>query len=213
MRSMVPRATLAAATAAVGLVLVAAVAAPGAGVSPLVVRIAEFLLAGGAAYLLDDAALVLTTVMPLGLWRRRLPRLLRGAAVLAGAWVLILAVVRWQESLPPLWLVTGELLVVCLVAMATSAALAGRGEAEPGGLVAPAVGLLGITAVLAEPVLRLSIFVPWDGSGGAAVRLAWLAAGVVAAGVVVVASRDPAGHPPRLWVTSPRRRSNDSGSA
>ncbi len=213
MTTVVPRATVATATAAVSLVVVAAVAVPDEGVSPLVVRIAEFLLAGGAAYLLDDAALVLTTVTPRGRWRRRLPRLVRGTAVLAGAWALILALLRWQESLPPVGLVTGELMVVCLVTMAASAALAGRGEAEPGGLVAPAVGLLGITAVLAEPVLRLTIFVPWDGSGGDAVRLAWLAVGGVAVAVVAVASRDPASRSARLWVMSPRRRSNDSGSA
>ena len=68
------RALVGAAAAAVALVLIAALTVPEEGVSPLVVRIAEFLLAGGAAYLLDDAAVVLTTVTPTGLWRRRLPR-------------------------------------------------------------------------------------------------------------------------------------------
>ena len=57
----------------------AAVASPGAGVSPFVTRIAELGLAGGAAYLLDDAAAPLTEVTPPGVWRRRAPGLLVGA--------------------------------------------------------------------------------------------------------------------------------------
>ena len=206
------RALVGAAVAAVTLVLVAAVAVPDGGVSPLVVRIAELLLAGGAAYLLDDAAVVLTTVTPTGLWRRRLPRLVRGIVVLAGAWVLVLAALRWQDSLPPVRLVTGELVVLCLAAVTAASVLAGRGEAEPGAVVAPVVGLLGITLVLAEQVLRQTVFVPWDGSGGDGVRLVWLAVAVIAGAVVVVASRDPASPPAALWVRSPRRRSNDSGS-
>ena len=77
MSSRPPRGLSAAALAAVALVFVAAVVQPDAGVSGLVVRISELLLAGGAAYLLDDAAVVLTTVTPVGVWRRRLPRLRR----------------------------------------------------------------------------------------------------------------------------------------
>ena len=103
--------------------------------------------------------------------------------------------------------------MLSLAALAADSLLAGRGEAEPGALVAPAVGLLGITLVLAEPVLRQTIFVPWDGSGGDAVRMVWLAVAAVAVTVIVVASRDPASPPTALWVRSPRRRSNDSGSA
>ena len=145
----------------------------------LVVLISELLLAGGAAYLLDDAAVALTTVMPVGVWRRRLPRLLSGVALLLGAWALVLAVLRWQDSLPP-GLVTGELAVLCLVALAAAAVLAARGEGEPGGLVAPAVGLLGIGALIADLLVEAAIFVPWDGSGGNGVRLAWAAIGGLA---------------------------------
>ena len=148
-----PRQLAAAAVAAVVLVGVASVAQPDAGVSGLVVLICELLLAGGAAYLLDDAAVALTTVTPVGLWRRRLPRLLSGVALLLAAWGVVLVVLRWQDSLPP-WLVTGELAVLCLVALAAAAVLAARGEAEPGGLVAPAVGLLGIGAFIAEVIWR-----------------------------------------------------------
>ncbi len=99
---------------------------------------------------------------------------------------------RWQDSLPPLWLATGELGVLCLVALAAAAVLAARGEGEPGALVAPVVGLFGIGALIADLLIRAAIFMPWDGSGGAAVRLAWALTGVSAVLVVAVASRDPA---------------------
>ena len=79
MSSRPPRGAERRGAAAVVLVFVGSVAQPDAGVSGLVVRISELLLAGGAAYLLDDAAVVLTTVTPVGVWRRRLPRLLSGS--------------------------------------------------------------------------------------------------------------------------------------
>ena len=178
--------------AAIVVVTVASVAQPDAGVPRPVVLIAEILLAGGAAYLLDDAAVALTTVTPVGVWRRRLPRLVSGVAILSAVWVLVLAVLRWQDSLPPVGLVTGELTVLCLVALAAAAVLAARGDGEPGGLVAPAIGLLGIGALLADLLSETAIFVPWDGSGGSAVRLAWAALAGLAVLVIVVASRDPA---------------------
>ena len=170
--------------------LVSAVAQPDAGVPGLVVRISELLLAGGAAYLLDDAAVALTTVVPVGLWRRRLPQLLSGVAQLVGAWVLILVVLWRQDSLPPR-LVTMELAVLCLVALGAAAVLAARGEAEPGGLVAPAVGVLGLGAFIADFLVEPAIFVPWDGSGGAGVRLAWATIGGLGVLVIALASRDP----------------------
>jgi hypothetical protein len=187
------RAFITTATAPVALVLLASLVPPASGVSPLVVRIAVLVLAAAAAYLLDDAALVLTTVTPVGLWRRRLPRLGWGVAALAVAWSSVLLLLRWQESLPSVAWPTVELVVLCLVALAASALVAGRGEPEPGSVVGPVLALLGITAVFAEQVLRTTIFVPWDGSGGPGVRLAWLAAGAIALTVVVGASRDPAG--------------------
>jgi hypothetical protein len=159
-------------------------------VSDFVVRIAELLLAGGAAYLLDDAAVVLTTVTPVGLWRRRLPRLLSGVAVLAVAWTLILGMLWREDSLPP-GPVTLEVAVLCLVALAAAAVLAARGEPEPGALVAPWVGLIGIGVIILDFVVEAAIFVPWDGSGGDGVRLAWACLGGVAVLVIVVSSRDP----------------------
>ncbi len=161
-----PRALAGAAAAAIVLVALASVAQPD-GVSRIVVLISELLLAGGAAYLLDDSAIALTTVTPVRLWRRRLPRLLSGVALISVAWALVLAVLRWQDSRIPVGLATGELAVLCLVALAAAAVLAARGEGEPGGLVAPGVGLLGIGALIADLLLAAAIFVPWDGSGGA----------------------------------------------
>ena len=180
------------ALAAVVLMVVASVAQPDAGVPSIVVLMTELLLAGGAAYLLDDAAVALTTVVPVGAWRRRLPRLLAGGAMLLAAWVLVLAVLWWQESLPPVGLVTGELAVLCLAALAAAAVLAARGDAEPGGLVGPAVVLVGIASLIADQLVQVAIFVPWDGSGGDGVRLVWGSLGALAVLLTVVASRDPA---------------------
>jgi hypothetical protein len=197
MRTSAPRELVGAAAAAVVIVVVASVAQPDAGVSRLVVLICELLLAGGAAYLLDDAAVALTTVAPVGLWRRRLPRLVSGAALLATAWMLVLAVLWSQDSRPPLGVVTWELSAMCLVALAAAAVLAARGESEPGGIVAPAIGLLGIGALIADQFVEAALFVPWDGSGSLEVHLAWVALGGSAVLVIAVASRDPA-QPGRL---------------
>lgn len=204
-----PRELVGAATAAIVLVIVAAVAQPDAGVSGLVVLICELLLAGGAAYLLDDAAVALTTVTPVGVWRRGLPRLLAAAALISATWALVLVVLLWQDSQPPVWLVSGELAVLCVLAIAAAAVLAARGESEPGGMVAPAVGLLGIGALIADLFLEAAIFVPWDGSGGAGVPLAWASLGGLAVLVIAEASRDPARSGP-LRATTARLRSASS---
>ncbi len=209
MNTGAPREMVGAVAAAIVLVIVASVSQPDAGVSGLVVLICELLFAGGAAYLLDDAAVAVTTVTPVRVWRRRLPRLLSGAALISVAWGLVLVVLRWQNSLPPVWLVSGELAVLCLLALAASAVLAARGESEPGGLVAPAVGLLGIGALIADLFLEAAIFVPWDGSGGNGVRVAWSSLGGLAMFVIAAASRDPARSGP-LRATTVRLRSAGS---
>jgi len=196
------------------LVILAALVQPDAGVPPFVVRVALFALAGGAAYLFDDAAAQLTSVTPPTLWRRRLLGLAGGAALLAGAWAGCLLVLGWQDSRPPIAVATFELVLLCLVAGACSAVLVQRGDPEPGARVAPAVLLLGTTVMIAEPLLRTTILLPWDGDGpDAALVLAWAALGLLAAVVLLLASRDPASPPALVWVRSPRRRSKDSGSA
>jgi hypothetical protein len=188
-----------AATAAVVLIAVASVARPDEGVPGMVVLMSELLLAGGAAFLLDDAAVALTTVTPLGLWRRRLPRLVSGGILLLVAWLLILAALRWQDSLPAVTLVTGELAVLCLIALAAAGVVSARGEAEPGSQVAPVVGLVGLGALIADLLVETAIFVPWDRSGGLGVRVAWICLGGLAVLILAVSSRDPArptGHRP-----------------
>jgi hypothetical protein len=188
------RLTVLAAGGVVALVLLAAAAQPGAGVSPFVVRVAELGLAGGAAYLLDDAAAQLTTVTPPGVWRRRAPGLAWGAAVLAGTWAVVLLVLAWQASSPPAVVTSGELAVLCLASVAAAAVLFRRGDPQPGVRIAPVVVLSGVTVIVAESVLRLTIFVPWDGSDSAVTHVTWGMGGLVAAGVLVWASRDPAAH-------------------
>lgn len=181
-----------AAIAAVVLVVVAA-AFPGEDVSPFVVRMAEFLLAGGAAYLLDDAAAPLTGVTPPSVRRRRSPALLRGAALLTAAWLGILLVLRWQDALPPVPLATAEVVVLCQGSLAAAAVLVRRGDPEPGGQVAPVIGLLGIGALMADSLLRVALFVPWEaGEPAPGLGMAWATGGVLALVVIVRASQDPA---------------------
>ena len=209
-----PRPTLLTAGGVVVLMLLAAVAQPDAGVSPFVTRVAVLALAGGAAYLLDDAAAQLTSVTPPGVWHRRGPGLSSGAGVLAAAWVVILLVLGWQDSRPPVAIATGELTVLCLASVAAAATLFRRGDAQPGVRVAPVVVLSGVCVIMAESVLRTTILLPWDGPGpGRALELAWVGLGLLAAVVLLVASRDPASPGAALCVRSPRRRSTDSGSA
>ncbi len=186
----VPRPLAASAAASVAVVLAVALASPGSGVPSFVVRLAELLLAGGAAYALDDAASVLTDVTPRAVWRRRAPALAASAALLAAAWLTILLVLRWQDSSPPVLAATGEVAVLCGLAVSAAAVLAGRREPEPGALVAPAVALLGIGALIAQALLPTPLFLS-DGSG-VRLWLAWTAAGAVALLVLLVASRDPA---------------------
>lgn len=188
----IARPAAAAALTAVVLILGVALSFPSSGVSSLIVRIAEFTLAAGAAYLIDDAAAALTAVSPRTVWRRRAPALVSGAGLLAGTWVGILLVLRWQSSpLPPLGL-TSEVLVLCLLAVAFAALLARRGEAEPGSLAAAGTFLVSMTALFAEPILHATIFVPEGGMGSAARQWCWLGVAAITAIIILVASRDPA---------------------
>jgi hypothetical protein len=181
---------LGSAVAALGLVALA-LALPGAGLSTFVLRLAELLLAGGAAYLLDDGAAQMTTVTSRSLWRRRAPALAGGVTVLVAAWAGILLLLRWQESSLPA-IISGEVLVLATLAVAVASVLVYRGEPQPGGQVAPLVGVGGLSALIAEPVLRASIFLPVDDAGEGARLLPWVGAGCLALVVILVAARDPA---------------------
>lgn len=193
-----PRATVLTGGGVVALVLLAAITLPGAGVSPFVVQVAELALAGGAAYLLDDAAAELTTVTPPGVWRRRARGLAGGATILAGAWAVVLLVLAWQASRPALMATSVQLAVLCLGSLAAAAVLFRRGDPQPGVRVAPVVVLSGVSWIIVWSMLRLTISLPWDVSDPAAIRAVWGMGGLVAAVVLVWASRDPAGSAPNL---------------
>jgi hypothetical protein len=179
-------------TLTAGMVVVVAAAPPSTGVSPFFVRVAELALAGGAAYLIDDRAAAVTTAAPRSLWRRRAASMWWGLGVLAASWGCIVAVLRSQESGLPLPALTVEVVVLCGLAIAAAAVLTYRGEAEPGGIVAPAVLLLGLSAVIGEQVLHVVIFVPDGGFGEASRQIAWLGAGLACLLVILLAARDPA---------------------
>ncbi len=174
------------------VLLALAVALPGDGVSAFLLRLVELVLAGGAAYLLDDGAARMTVVTPRTLWRRRAPALVSGMAVLAGAWAVILLVLGRQGFPPSAAVITGEVAVLVAIALALAAVLVWRGDPVPGSRVAPALGLAGATALIAEPLLRASIFLPVDGARDVSGWAAWSAAGLLAVAVTLVASRDPA---------------------
>lgn len=192
------------------LVLVTAAFQQTAGALPFVGRVAELALAGGAAYLLDDAAAQLTTVAPQGPWRRRAPVLTAGAVLLAGAWLGILVVLEWRDARPPVAGSSAELLVMGLVAIAAAAVLFRLGDPEPGAIIAPIVVVLGLGLVIVESIAGSAIYLTDAGPTLGHVA-GWSAAGVLAVLVIVVAGRDVAG--PRVLPGVTTRRKGWSASA
>jgi hypothetical protein len=151
-------------------------------------------LAAAAGYLLDDPAAAVTSTVPRPLWRRRSATVVRGLAVLAASWTLLLALLEWRvpglSAIPA----TFETAVIALLALSAAALLARCGEPEPGNLVGSAVVLTGVGALLVQPLLGVTIFLSLDSAGEQATSsLAWWAAVALAAAVVLLAaSRDPA---------------------
>ena len=113
-------------------------------------------------------------------------------AVLAGAWAVILLVLGRQDFPPSAAVISGEVAVLVAIALALAAVLVWRGDPVPGSRVASVLGLSGVTALIAEPLLRASIFLPVDGARDVSGWLAWSAAGLLAVAVTLVVSRDPA---------------------
>ena len=175
----------------IALVVFAAAFQQTAGALPFVGRVAELALAGGAAYLLDDAAAPLTTVAPQGQWRRRGPVLAAGVALLAGAWLGVLMILQWRDARPPVAESSGELVVLALVAVAASSMLFRLGDPEPGVVVAPLVVVLGLGLIIVGSVVGSPIYL-----ADAEPSLARDAGGCVAAGLsvltILVAGRDAA---------------------
>jgi len=178
------------------LVLFAAAFQQTAGALPFVGRVAELALAGGAAYLLDDAAAHLTTVAPQGQWRRRGPGLAAGATLLAGAWLGVLTILQWRDARPPVAESSGELVVMALVAVAASSLLFRLGDPEPGVVVAPLVVVLGLGLVVIESVAGSPVYLA-DAEPSLARGAGWSVAAGLAVLTIVVAGRDVAQVGPR----------------
>ena len=182
----------AAAFVTTALVLVTAAFQQTNGALPFVERVAELALAGGAAYLLDDAAAPLTAVAPKGQWRRRAPVLTTGVALLAGAWFGVLLVLQWRGVRPPVTESSAELLVMGLVGIAAASLLFRRGDPEPGVIVAPVVVILGLGIVIVESLVRSPIYLT-DAEPTPGRVVGWCIAGALAVLTIVAAGRDVAG--------------------
>jgi hypothetical protein len=185
---------LLAATSAGSVTAVSALRPTGA-IPLFVIHLAAVALASGAAYLLDDVAIAVTASAPRGLWRRRAPALFVGLAVVAAAWTVVVALLRRRPPGPSTSALTIEVLALVLIALAAAAVTARTGESEPGNLVAPAIVLVGIGALIAQPALHVTLFI--GGLGDPDRRVWWLGAAVAATMVLIIASRDPA-TPPML---------------
>jgi hypothetical protein len=179
------------------LVLLVALLPSSEVVLPFVGRIAELALAGGAAYLIDDAAATLTTVAPRGTWRRRSPVLMLGMALLACGWVAVLLVLAWRDAGPRTFTASGELVVLGLVALAAATVLARNGDNEPGARVGPVLVLLGLGLVMVESALHRPLLVPWQDAPGMGLLSVWAGVGMLSLLVALWASRDPAAGPTR----------------
>jgi hypothetical protein len=183
------------------LVLLTAAFQQTAGALPFVARVAQLALAGSVAYLLDDAAAQLTTVAPRGALRRRGPAVAAGAAVLAGAWVGVLAVLQRRDARPPVAESCVELLVMSLVGIAAAALLFHLGDHEPGVIVAPMVVVLGLGLTIVGSLVGSPIYLT-DAALTLGRIAGWGAAGALAVLMIVVTG---AGEPERV-MRRPRAR-------
>jgi len=174
------------------LVLLVALLPSSEVVLPFVGRIAELALAGGAAYLADDAAAALTTVVPKGTWRRRSPALALGTTLLASGWAAVLLALAWRDSGPPTLTASGELVVLGLVALAAATVMVRSGDPEPGARVGPAL-VLGL--VIVESALHHPILMSWDDAPATGLLSVWAGVGLLSLLVALWASRDPAAGP------------------
>jgi hypothetical protein len=160
------------------------------GTPPVVLRVTELTLAGGAAYLLDDPASPVTTPTPRPVWRRRAPQMISGGAVLVVAWLVVVVLLSAQGSDLSTRRVAGELAGLTCLAVAASAVCIRRGDREPGNAVATGVLLLGLAVVMGEAFTGVSVFVPF-GEPAAVQQVSWLAAALAGCVVAAIASREP----------------------
>ncbi|MFG1624766.1 hypothetical protein [Kribbella sp. NPDC049227] len=178
-----------------GSVALLSVAGPSNAVPLFVVHLAAVALASGTAYLLDEAAIAVTSSTPQGLWRRRAPTLFAGLAVAAAAWTVVVVLLNRQSPTPSTSALTIEVVALVSTALAAAAVTARRGEPEPGNLVAPAIVLLGVGALIAQPALDITLFM--GGPGDPDRRVWWVGIAIAATIVMLIASRDAATRPRR----------------
>ena len=87
---------------------------------------------------------------------------------------------------------TGELVVLVALAWRSPRSSCGAAIRPRGAGSRRSWGIAGVTALIAGPLLRATIFLPADGARDLSGWLAWSAAGLLAVVVTLVASRDPA---------------------
>ncbi len=181
---------LATAAAAPAIVGGLSLALRGDEVPLLLAHLAVLVLAAGSAYLLDDSATDVTTVVPTSLLRRRLAILLRGLPFMVLSWGAVMILLTWRSPSAPLTALSWEVSGLSCLGVAAAAILSRRGEPEPGNLVASALGLRVIGVLICQPMFHVTLLVT-DPAGPA--RAGWWAVVIVGSmATLVVASRDRA---------------------
>ena len=156
----------------------------------LLAHLAVLVLAAGSAYLFDDSATDVTTVVPTSLLRRRLVILLRGLPFMVLSWGAVMILLTWRSPSAPLTALSWEVSGLSCLGVAAAAIVSRRGEPEPGNLVASALGLGVIGILICQPMFHVTLLVT-DPAGPA--RAGWWAVVIVGSmATLVVASRDRA---------------------
>ena len=172
-----------------GLLLVGAVWT-GTSVSATAVTVGVPILAGGTAYVLDEAAGEAVAAVPTSLRARSVARLVVAAGVVAlGALALVGVALRGGSGAKAA--ITVQLTGLTLAAVAAAAALRRR-LAEPGEVVAG--GLLGLvlTLTVAHPLQRwVDVFPSEAGQRWAGSSVLWALVAAVSVAALWAATRDP----------------------
>jgi hypothetical protein len=155
----------------------------------LTIRLAQLALAGGAAYLLDDASAVVTAAAPRPLWIRRLFPLAIGISAIGVAWSAVLLDLRHSPG-APIGILSMELAVLVALSVAISAVSASYGEPEPGNSVAVVVPLAGMAAILVGGLTDVSLYPSSHGAGFTWMAASWAAVGIFAITALALKSRD-----------------------
>ena len=161
----------------------------------------------GLGFALDDPAAETVAASPTPLARRRIHRVSIAGTITVATWLLVAGVVATSDTQRfPTYDVIIEVAALAAIALATSSLVQRRTQA-PGGPTAALVVLVGpafLHGVVFRDVRVFPSLVP-----GQDLRQRWIWLGLVAAVVLVLASRDPAGrrrvrHYSRMRSTSRR---------